>query len=256
MTKRVIAYIRVSTEGQVDKYGLEAQEKDIRVYCARNDMEILEWRIERGVSGVKEDRPEFNKILYGEIGSDGCTSGEATNPPVDAVVVAKNDRVARDINVYYYFKMLLKKKGIELISCAEDFGEFGMMAHFLEAFTLCVAEMERENITRRTSAGRNVKAKSGGFAGGGVPYGYDCVDRELVVNPEQAECVRLVYQMRESGRTMKEIADYLNFETAYTTKRGGKFGTSTIQNILKNEAVYRGKIRYNGEHEGTQEKIL
>lgn len=41
--KNVVAYIRVSTDGQLgdDKFGLEAQREQIIDYCRRNDMNIL-----------------------------------------------------------------------------------------------------------------------------------------------------------------------------------------------------------------------
>lgn len=246
MSKKVIVYLRVSTDGQVDRYGLEAQETDVRVYCATHDMEILKVYKEEGVSGVKDDRPVFNSILY----------GEAENPPVEAVVVAKNDRVARDINIYFYFKMLLKKKNIELISVAEDFGEFGVMAHFLEAFTMCVAEMERDNITKRTSAGRAVKTEQGGYGGGRPPYGYDVSDGVLVVNEEEAMVVRAVFKLREGGRKLQEIADMIN-ESGRRTQTGKMFTLSTVQNILKNERIYKGQLMYSGRvYEGTHEHIL
>lgn len=246
MTKRVIAYIRVSTDNQVEKYGMDAQEMDIRVYCSKNDMEIVRVLREEGVSGAKEDRPVFNEILYGGICDDG----------IDAIVVAKNDRVARDINIYYYFKMQLKKKGIELISVAEDFGEMGIMAHFLEAFTMCVAEMERENIKNRTSAGRKVKAENGGFAGGGVPYGYNLIDRKLVVDRDAADIVKKVFLLRGCGKKLQEISDLMN-ESGIRTKRGKEFTVSTVQNILKNEKVYKGQLTYGGKtYEGNHERIL
>lgn len=243
--KTVVAYTRVSTDGQVDGYGLEAQRRTIQEYCDAHGMYIAHWYVEEGVSGVKDSRPEFDKLLYGEI----------DNPPVEAVVVAKNDRVSRDINVYYYFKMLLRKKNIELISVAEDFGNMGIMASFLEAFTLCVAELERENITRRTSAGRKMKAKNGGYAGGRPPYGYRVQDRALVVDETEAKAVRAVYEMRERGMTLKGIAHEMT-QRGYRTQKGLEFTEGTIQNILKNERIYRGKLRYNGEYVGTHQAIL
>ena len=245
MTKRVVAYLRVSTDGQVEKYGLDAQETDIRVYCAKNDMEILEVMREEGVSGAKEDRPVFNSILYGEV----------ANPPIEAVVVAKNDRVARDINIYYYYKMLLKKKNIELISVAEDFGGFGAFASVLEVFTMCVAEMERENITKRTLSGRRMKAKEGGYAGGRPPYGYTSVEGKLVINEKEAECVKRVFLLRECGKTLHEIAELVN-EAGYVTQKGKEFSFGTIQNILKNENFYRGRLKYGEEYEGNHPRIL
>ena len=244
--KNVVGYLRVSTEGQVDRYGLDAQRKDIMMYCNKNNMYIAKWYIDEGVSGVKEDRPEFNKILYGDV----------ENPPYEAVVVAKNDRVARDVNVYYYFKMLLKKKEIELISVAEDFGEYGVMAKFLEAFTMCVAEMERENIKNRTSAGRKVKVGEGGFAGGRIPYGYRTMDGNLVIDPEAAEVVKRVFYLRESGVKMREIAELLN-DAGKKTQTGKPFSVSTVQGILRNERIYKGQLKYGSElYEGTHERIL
>ena len=247
MTKRVIAYVSVSTEGQVkDGYGLEAQERDIRVYCAKNDMELMKVYREEGVSGAKEDRPVFNKILY----------GEAQNPPVEGIVVAKNDRVARDINIYYYYKMLLKKMDIELISVAEDFGEFGVMARFLEAFTMCVAEMERDNIKKRTSAGRSMKIGRGGFAGGRVPYGYDNVEKELRVNEEEAKVVREIFELRGKGWKLREIAELMNLR-GIKSKSGKEFTIVTVQNVLKNEFIYKGKLKYDKSvYEGVHEAIL
>ena len=81
----VIAYIRVSTDGQVgeDKFGLERQEEIIKEYCDKNDMVIVKWFRDEGESGAKE-RPGFDEIVYGEI----------TNPPYEAVVVGEAFRVA------------------------------------------------------------------------------------------------------------------------------------------------------------------
>lgn len=246
MTKTVVAYIRVSTDAQVDKYGLDAQKRDIMMYCSKNDMYISKWYVEKGVSGAKESRPELDKLIYGE---------EIENPPIAAVVVAKNDRIARDINIYYYCKMLLQKRGIELISVAEDFGEFGMMAHFIEAFTLCVAELERENITKRTSAGRKVKKANGGYAGGRPPFGYKAVEKKLVVDEREAECVKRIFLLRECKHTLREIADMVN-EAGYRTASGKEFSFGTIRDILANEQVYRGQLKYNGMYEGEIQPIL
>ena len=100
--KNVLAYIRVSTDGQCgdDKFGLDVQKQSIIEYCEKNDYNIIKWYTDEGESGAKE-RPGFDEIVYGDV----------SNPPYEAVIVAKSDRVARDINVYYYYKMLLTKTG-------------------------------------------------------------------------------------------------------------------------------------------------
>ena len=246
--KNVVGYIRVSTDGQCgeDKFGLDVQRGIIVDYCKRNDYAIVRWFTDEGESGAKE-RPGFDEIVYGEV----------TNPPYEAVVVAKSDRVARDINIYYYYKMMLRKKDIELVSVAEDFGQFGVFANMLEAFTLCVAEMERDNINKRTSAGRAVKASRGGYSGGRPPMGYKVENGKLVINEEEAEIVRYVYELRRSGTTMRDIVDRLGI-AGYRTRNGKAFVLSTVQSILNNERLYRGEYKYgnSGWVKGDQEPIL
>lgn len=245
----VIGYICVSTDGQIgeDKFGLDAQKQQISEYCKKNEMTVIRWAMDEGESGAKE-RPGFDEIIYGDV----------TNPPFEAVVVAKSDRVARDINIYYYYKMMLKKKNIKLISISEDFGQFGVFSSMLEAFTLCVAEMERENITKRTSGGRKLKANTGGYSGGRAPMGYRVENKKLVINEEEAEVVRQIYRLRAEGKTMQDIMEYLN-ENGYKTRGGKKFLISTIQSILNNERTYRGEYRYGKDGEwvkGQHEPIL
>ncbi len=244
--KDVIGYIRVSTDGQCkeDKFGLDVQKKQIEEYCNANDMNIIKWYTDEGESGAKE-RPGFDEIVYGDV----------SNPPYEAVIVAKSDRVARDINVYYYYKMLLIKKNIKLISIAEDFGQFGVFASMLEAFTLCVAEMERDNINKRTSAGRIVKSSKGGYSGGRTPYGYMALHGKMVVVEEQAKIVRIIHEMKKSGSTYQQIVDFLNGQ-GYVNKSGGKWAISSVQVILGNEKTYQGFYKYGktgdwvkGEHE-------
>ena len=245
----VVAYIRVSTDGQCgeDKFGLDNQRSIINEYCEKNNMTIQRWFTDEGESGAKT-RPGFDEIVYGDV----------TNPPYEAVIVAKSDRVARDINIYFYYKMLLRKKNIRLISIAEDFGQFGVFANMLEAFTLCVAEMERENINKRTAGGRKIKASLGGYSGGTAPMGYKVANKCLVIDPREAEIVRLIFERREAGKSMRAIADELN-ERGYKTRGGGNFPVSTIQGILNNERTYRGEYKYgsNGEWvRGQHEPIL
>lgn len=248
--KNVIGYTRVSTDGQCkdDKFGLEVQKEQIIEYCRKNDMNIVRWFSDEGESGAKE-RPGFDDIVYGEV----------SNPPYEAVIVAKSDRVAKDVNVYYYYKMLLRKKEISLISIAEDFGQFGVFSSMLEAFTLCVAEMERENINKRTSAGRSIKSAKGGYSGGRTPFGYKAENRRMVLVPKEADIVRTIFRMKdEEGKTYKAICEYLN-EQGYTNKSGTKFSISTVQVIYENKKVYQGLYKYgkNGQWvQGQHEPIL
>lgn len=260
MATNVVAYTRVSTDGQVgeDKFGLDVQRKQIEEYCAAHDMNVIYWYSDEGESGAKE-RPGFDAIVFGDCYGAAGAAPHGSNPPVEAVIVAKSDRVARDINIYYYYKMMLRKKDIKLISIAEDFGQFGVFGSMLEAFTLCVAEMERENIAKRTSGGRKMKAAGGGHAGGRATYGYRAVDRQLVIDEREAEAVRMLFEMRDKGSTLTAVADALN-DAGYTPRSGSKFYASTVRQIEQNRPLYEGKYRYGGKDakwvEGRHEAIL
>lgn len=247
--KKVIAYCRVSTDGQAgeDKFGLDAQKEQISEYCKRNDLEIIEWFVDEGISGAYEGRPAFDKIVY----------GEENNPEYEAVVVAKSDRVARDIQLYFYYSMLLKKKGVELISAIEDFGAFGAFSNILKSFTLFVAEQERTNITRRTSGGRKIKAQRGGYAGGRAPFGYRVSNGALEIYEPEAQTVREIFEYSKRGLNMLQISNKLN-EKGLKTRLGKQFYASNIKIILENEKTYRGFYRYgdSGWVKGQQEAIL
>lgn len=247
--KNVVAYIRVSTDGQCgeDRYGLDSQMNDIEEYCAEKGYNILKWYKDEGESGA-EDRPGFDEIVYGDI----------SNPPIESVIVGRTDRVAREVELYFYYKMLLRKKKIELESVKEDFGRDGLYAKALEMFTIFAAEMERDNITKRTSSGRKIKASKGGYSGGRAPMGYKIQDKQLVINPEEAEIVKFIFKRKFEGKTMLSTVDALN-NAGYKTRNGKAFVISTVQSIWNNERTYRGEYKYgkNGEWvQGEHEPIL
>ncbi len=233
--RNVVAYIRVSTDGQLgdDKFGLDVQREQITNYCKDNDMNILRWYSDEGESGAKY-RPGFDEIVYGDV----------SNPPIEAVVVAKSDRVARDINIYFCYQGMLIRKNIELISICEDFGQFGVFADMLKAFTLTCAEIERDNINKRTSAGRSIKANRGGYSGGRTPFGYKAENHQLVIVPGEAEIVKTIFRLKDTeGWTYQAIVDYLNRD-GKTNRSGTKFSISTVQTIYENKKTYQGYYRY------------
>lgn len=249
--KRAVAYCRVSTKGQVgeDKFGIDAQMEMIRDYCEKNDIEVVNWYIDEGVSGAEKKRPALSRLLEGEV----------TNPPVQYVIVAKADRLARSVELYYGFKANLSDLNLELVSVAEDWSaQEKLTALILENFLAVVAEIEKENIRVRMSGGRRQKAKRGGYAGGRAPMGYKVVNGELVINEEEAPVVRFIFDRKKNGFTMLSTVNALN-EAGYKTRNGKEFVISTVQSIWNNERTYRGEYRYGKDGEwvkGQHEPIL
>lgn len=246
---KVAGYVRVSTEAQAgeDRFGIDAQMAEIKLWCEREGHKLIKWFIDSGVSGASEERPEFDKLIYNE---------DYANPPIEAVVVAKSDRIARDIMVYYYYKHELLKKDIKLISVAEDFGAMGEYGAMFEALIAVMAELERSNIRKRMAGGRMVKARAGGYAGGRVPYGYkaDKTTHALEIDEEEASAVRIIFDHPEIS--LRNMAAYLDM-CGYKPRKGTHWSASSIQGIRANKEFYEGNYRYAGiEVGGLHEPIL
>lgn len=249
--KRAVAYCRVSTEGQVgeNKFGIDSQMDMIKEYCEKNGIEVVNWYIDEGVSGAEKKRPALSRLLDGEV----------TNPPIDCVIVAKADRLARSVELYYGFKTKLREMGLDIISVKEDWStQDRLTALILENFLAVVAEIEKENIKIRMTGGRKQKAKRGGYSGGRAPMGYKVVNGELVINEDEAPVVRFIFERKFSGCTMLSTVEALN-EAGYKTRGGKPFVISTVQSIWNNERTYRGEYKYGKDGEwvkGAHKPIL
>lgn len=249
--KNAVGYIRVSTEGQVgeDKFGIDSQKQSILLYANESGYNIVHWFIDKAVSGVKESRPELDKILHGD---------DVTNPPYEAVIVAKSDRMARDIKLYFYYLYTLEKKNVKLLSVCEQFDDDNGLSGIYRSIMLFVAEQERRNIAMRTSSGRRVKANAGGYSGGRSPYGYRVENSQLVLNEDEVPIVKLVFAGLDAGRTLWDIADSLT-AAGYKTRKGTAFRESNIRSIRDNRPFYEGMYKYGKEMnwvKGVHEPIL
>lgn len=247
--KKVISYLRVSTENQSleDKFGLEAQREAIKKYCDEHNFEIVE-EFKDVVSGCADVKPEWDKLILAD---------DITNPPFDAIVVFKSDRVSRRIEQYFYYFYKLKLKNIELISVQEDYGEDNAMAGIMRSLMLFVAEQERKNIALRTSNGRKIKALKGGYSGGKTPFGYNVVDGKLVINEEEAKVVREIFAMSDDNLSTVFIAKALNRD-GFRIRKGTEWTNAHIFYILKNRPLYEGMYRYGTKEwsKGLHEAIL
>lgn len=248
--KNAIGYVRVSTEQQAkdEKYGIDVQKQAILLYANTNGYNIVDWKIDE-ISGAKDDRPALNEILYGD---------NVTNPPFEAVIVFKNDRLARDTKLYFYYLYTLEKRNIKLISTKEEFTEGSEFANIYRALLQFVAEQERKNIALRTSKGRSIKAQCGGYSGGRCPYGYKVENGRLIINDEERPIVEFIFQKNAEGMPMLGIADALT-DHGFRTRKNRTFQVSTIKSILSNRPLYEGMYKYGKDMnwvKGVHEPIL
>ncbi|HEY9751420.1 MAG TPA: recombinase family protein [Coleofasciculaceae cyanobacterium] len=87
-------------------------------------------------------------------------------------------------------------------------------------------------IWERLERGRQAKAEEGGYAGYGSPaFGLQSVDGELVANPQEQQIIDLIRRHHKSGKSLQQIADWLN-QRGYTTKRGQEWKRISVKRVL------------------------
>lgn len=87
-------------------------------------------------------------------------------------------------------------------------------------------------VWERLEKGRQAKAASGGYAGYGSPaFGQKAINGELVEDPTEQQIIELIRRHHKSGKSLQQIADWLN-EREYPTKRGQQWKRVSVKRVL------------------------
>ena len=250
MTKAA-AYLRVSTEGQVgeDKFGLAAQREAVEQYAKTQGFDIVAWYEDDGISGGTLERPGLLSLLDG-----------AKAKTFSVVILAKMDRVARDLMAQLWIEKELLKAEVELVSAAEPFRGNDPANVLFRQIIGAFAQFEKSRIAERMSGGRRQKAARGGYSGGGAPTGYRAHrgGKALEVDPEAARLVLRTFALRDAApaAALQDLADTLNAE-GFAGPKGGKIFAMQVKRLLDRRAFYEGVYRYSGiEAEGQHPALL
>lgn len=234
--KTCALYIRVSTDDQTE-LSPDAQKRLLIDYAKKNDMLVLDEYIflENGISGrTAEKRPQFQKMI------GLCKSKEH---PIDAVLVWKFSRFARNQEESIVYKSLLKRNNVEVVSVSEPLPE-GMIGSLVERIFEWMDEYYSINLAVEVKRGMTEGAMRGNYQSI-PPIGYKYVGQKQPpeVDEAGAEVVHTVFDMFLGGSTFTQIARYLN-DLGYRSQRNGKFEVRTVRYILQNP-FYIGKVRWN-----------
>jgi DNA invertase Pin-like site-specific DNA recombinase len=232
LSMKLVAYLRVSTDSQVDRYGLPAQRKDVQTWANSHGHKIVRWCVDEGVSGTVEatDRPGLACAL------EALESGGAAG-----LVTPKLDRLARSLSVQEAALAHVWRLGAHVFTV--DTGEVHSddqddpMRTAMRQMMGCFAQLERAMIVQRMSKGRAAKAAAGGYAYGSPPFGWRSEGGELVADERVAPILRRIMDLHADGLSTRRIADTLATE-GHKPKRSERFTSATLARIIKRELAH------------------
>lgn len=235
--KNAAGYIRVSTHSQ-EELSPDAQRRLLHDYATKHDMLLTDDLIfeEGGISGKRADRrPQFQQMI---------ATAKSKEHPIDAILVWKFSRFARNQEESIVYKSLLKKANVEVISVSEPLvdGPFGSL---IERIIEWMDEYYSIRLSGEVTRGMTEKAIRGGYQAR-PPLGYAVVEKgkpPKIVESEAA-IIRSIYNMfLVDDMSLFNIARHLN-DAGIQTQRGGGFEYRSIDYILRNP-TYKGYIRWN-----------
>jgi site-specific DNA recombinase len=237
-------YVRVSQERNVDRYGLDVQEDDVRRYAESRRWELVELYREEGVSGYKRDRPELQRML-----------ADAEAGRFDVAVFPSIDRIARSVWDTIDIEQRLRDRGISVVFIREGIDTATPVGEFFRNVMASIAEFEGHLMHERMRKGFRAKAAKGGWTGTWLPYGYKGADGRAVVVKSEAAVVRRIFRWRARGKSLRWMARKLN-EEGVPTQHNRKWYPSTVWDIYRNR-FYTGKSKFDGGWvEGQHEAIV
>jgi DNA invertase Pin-like site-specific DNA recombinase len=229
---RAVGYLRISTAGQADGFGLDVQRDALEAWAEAGGHELgaCYQDVTSGVNGLEQ--------------RDGLASALATvaDGATEGIVVARLDRLARDMVLQETLLREIARAGGML--CSADAGEQSVLGDtagdpsrkLIRQILGAVAEFERELIALRLAAGKAQKLARGGYVGGRPPFGWRARFGELVEDDEQQRTLESAARWRREGRSLREIASMLN-ETHRPTSVGRPWDYRVVGKVLDRMGV-------------------
>jgi site-specific DNA recombinase len=220
--KKAIGYVRVSTDRQ--DLGPDAQRDALQRWALTSGVELV---------SVHEDTCCGATPLDGRPGLL-LAIGDLREHQAGVLVVAKRDRLARDVIIAAMVESLVAREGARVISAAGEGTDADDPAGLLlRRMVDCFSEYERALIRARTKAALGVK-KARGERVGSVPYGHrlaPCGHR-LEAEPYEQAAKALARALKAEGRTLKAIGTAL-VAAGQHPRKGGAWHPETIRSLLR-----------------------
>jgi site-specific DNA recombinase len=228
---RVALYIRVSTQEQVENYSIEAQRERLEAYCKSKGWTIHDVYIDGGYSGATLDRPDLQRMLN-------------DLDKIDIVMVYRLDRLSRSQrDTLTLIEEYFLKNNVDFVSITETLDTSTPFGKAMIGILSVFAQLERETIAERMRMGHIKRAQEGYRVMGGDydPAGYKRENGELVVIEEEAEHIRLAYDLYEQYNSITKVQKRLK-ELGYKVWRFRRY-----RDILSNK-LYCGYVSFAGNY--------
>lgn len=227
---RVAAYCRVSTSGPEQKRSLEIQIKTYTVMIRSHPDWIFAGVFYDVESGLRRSgRTGLDKMLR-----------KAGEDKIDYIITKSISRVSRDTLEVLKIIRFLRKRGINMHFENEKLDSINADKEVEITLRGMLAQDESRNTSENIQWGFQRKFEKGDiFTKYKNFMGYDCVDGEIVIVPEQAEVVRKIFELYLQGLSFGQIKSFLESQGIKTATGKKAWDAKTIQGMLSNEK-YKG----------------
>lgn len=254
---RCAIYTRVSTDSRLEQdfNSLDAQREASEAYIKSQAHEG--WQLIRtayddgGFSGGSLERPALQKLL-----------ADVRAGQIDIILVYKVDRLTRSLADFAKLVELFDQHGASFVSVTQAFNTTTSMGRLTLNVLLSFAQFEREVTAERIRDKIAASKKKGIWMGGIVPLGYRVENRKLLIEPVEADLVRMIFRRYLELGSMLPLLTELHDKRIVTRARMLSSGKAVggipltkgpLNHLLKNR-TYVGEINhhdksYPGEHE-------
>ena len=207
-TYKTAIYLRLSKEDGENKesQSISNQRKSIYEFIRKSNEDkfiVIDEYVDDGYSGTNFDRPDFQRLL-----EDIETKG------ISAVITKDLSRLGRDhILTGYYIENFFKDKGIRYIAINDNIDSKEDDSFDMLTFRLAFNDFYPKDTSKKILKIKKLKQEKGEYQGSWAPFGYvksKTEKNKLEIEPEQAQAVKMIFNLYTSGNTSIDIVRILN----------------------------------------------
>ena len=227
---RVTFYARVSTDQDEQINSLENQVQ----YYTELIRSKLNWKFEPGYvdegisGGSTKKRDNFNRMIR-----------DAKAGMFDFIITKEISRFSRSTLDSIKYTQELLDYNVGVFFQNDNINTLDTDSEFRLVIMAGVAQDEIRKLSERLKFGFRQAIKNGHVLGNDKLYGYDKKDCVLTVNEEEAEIIRIIFDLYGNQRLGTRTISKRLMELGYTSREGNAFNTLTIRHILENPK-YKG----------------